>query len=129
MSLTQSLAAPALRVGAKLLRGDSLRSMARAVGVVLSAGALAAVYQAAHDEVRITLNNWRARAQYRQQRHEALLIYLLGSRLSPPLQERLLRSRDAFKEILNVLAEPTTKPEDRAIVLEAMHGLRVIRPE
>ena len=129
MSFAQGLAAPAMGVGAKLLRGDSLRSMARAVGVVLSAGALAAVYQAAHDEVRATLNNWRARAQYRRQRHEALLIYLLGTRLSPPLQERFLRSRDAFKQILRVLAEPATGAEDRAIILEALQGLRTIRAE
>ena len=129
MSFAQGLAAPAMGVGAKLLRGDSLRSMARAVGVVLSAGALAAVYQAAHDEVRATLNNWRARAQYRQQRHEALLIYLLGTRLSPPLQERFLRSQDAFMQILRVLAEPATGPEDRAIILEALQGLRSIRVE
>jgi hypothetical protein len=129
MSVAQGLAAPAMGAGTKLKRGVNLPSMARAVGVVVSAGALAAVYQIAHDEVRATLDNWRARSRYRQQRHEALLIYLLGSRLSPPMQERFLRSRDAFTQILRVLAEPTIGPEDRAIMLEALQGLRAIRAE
>jgi hypothetical protein len=96
MSFASTLATPgsALARSATLLRGSTLGAMSRTVGIVLGAGALAAVYQLTHEETRAALNEWRRRSQYRTARHEALLILLISSTLSLPLQERLLGSRD-----------------------------------
>jgi hypothetical protein len=128
MSFANSLALPAaaLARGAQnVLRGSTIREMGRTVGVVLSAGALAAVYQVTHDEMRLTLNRWRARSQFRQQRHEALLTTLLGSSLSVPAQNRLITSGDAFKAALRLLIDTTTSVADRSVLIAAIRGLSV----
>jgi hypothetical protein len=128
MSFATSLVPPAaaLARGAQnVLCGSTIREMGRMVGVVLSAGALAAVYQVTHDEMRLTLNRWRARSQFRQQRHEALLTALLGSSLSVPAQNRLISSGDAFKAALRLLIDTTTSVEDRSVLIGAIRGLSV----
>jgi hypothetical protein len=127
MSYAQTLAGPAIQAGSKLLRGETIRSMARPVGVVLSAGALAAVYQVAHDEVRASLGSWRQRSQYRSQRHEVVLITVLGGQAgqpSPIIQQRYLHARDAFKESLAILTDATVTTEDRKIIQDVLNSLR-----
>ena len=126
MSFANSLAPPAaaLARGAQnVLRGSTLREMGRVVGVVISAGILAAAYQITHDEVRIVLARWRAKAQYRQQRHEALLISLVNSGLSLPVQNKLINSRDAFRTTLRLLTDTTTTAEDRKTLAGAISVL------
>src|SRR5277367_5501530 len=76
MSLTSSLAAP-INVGVRsahgLLRGGSLQSMARAVGVVVGAALLAATYQFTYEEGRCFVSNIRAASQIRRARNDAVL--------------------------------------------------------
>ena len=129
MSFANSLAPPAaaLARGAQnVLRGSTIREMGRMVGVVISAGALAAAYQVTHDEVRLALGRWRARAQYRQQRHEALLVALLASSLSVPVQNKIIAAHDAFNASLQLVSDPTTNIEDRKIIIEAMQKLNAL---
>jgi hypothetical protein len=73
--------------------------------------------------MRLTLNRWRARSQFRRQRHEALLTTLLGSSLSVPTQNRLITSGDAFKAALRLLIDTTTSVEDRSVLIGAIRGL------
>jgi hypothetical protein len=108
-------AAPLARAGT-VLRGASLGAMSRSVGIVVSAGVLAAIYQLTHEETRAWLRTWRSRAHYRRARHEALLIQVLGSELPIPLQERFLASRDAFWTALELLADATVSAHDRKAI-------------
>jgi hypothetical protein len=95
MSFASSLAAPAtigIRSAGRLLSGGSLQSMARAVGVVLGAGVLAASYQIIYEEGRTIVFNLRANAQQRRDRNDAA---------SAPARTRKARTH----------AERTAKPD------------------
>jgi hypothetical protein len=123
MSFASTLATPGAaltRAIPGVLRGSTLAVMSRTVGIVVGAGMLAAVYQVTQEETKVTLSSWRERRRYRVARHEALLIVLLGSLLSYPLQERLLASNDAFKTALEVLADPATEQRDRECIRAAL---------
>ena len=98
------------------------------VGVVLSAGALAAAYQVTHDEVRLALGRWRVRAQYRQRRHEALLVALLASGLSAPVQNKIIAAHDAFNASLWLVSDPRTTTDDRKVIIDALQRLNAFAP-
>jgi len=99
--------------GRRLLRGGSMAALARQVGVVLGAGLLAAVYQLTLEEGRGLVQAIHARGRARRERHERLLVATLGTSLDPTLQNRLLRSRDAFVAARAILADPDVAQADR----------------
>ncbi len=121
MSLTSSLAAPVnvgIRSAHGLLRGGSLQSMARAVGVVLGAGLLAASYQFAYEEGRTFVHNMRLSSAHRRARNDALMLVLLNSKIPIETQDRLRRSRDAVGACMRMLTNPTL-PQDQHDVIHA----------
>src|ERR1700694_61927 len=116
MSFASSLVAPAnigIRSAGRLLRGGSLQSMARAVGVVVGAGALAASYQIAHEEGRTIVFNLRANAQQRRTRNDAVILALYDLQIPIEIKEKLQRSRDVFRTGMNMLGDQTITPEHR----------------
>ncbi len=123
MSLTSPLAAPA-NVGIPsargLLRGGSLLSMARALGVVLGAGLLAASYQFAYEESRMVVHNIRIAGARRRARNDALMLLLLSSPLPIGLQEKLRRSRDAVNASMRLLTSPALPRDQHAIIHAAL---------
>ena len=123
MSLTSSLAAP-INVGVRsangLLRGGSLQSMARAVGVVLGAGLLAASYQLALDEGRTLIQGMRMRSAHRHTRNEAVLLALLETKLPVELQDHLRRSRDVVARCMQLLTNGQLPEDHHAIIHGAL---------
>ena len=119
MSLTSSVVTPAgmaIKSAGNLLRGTSLPSMARAVGVALGAGLLAASYQIAYEEGRGLIHNMRVNAAHRRNRNDMILLVLLNSTLPVELQIRLLGSRDVFQLGMRMLTEETLLPEHHQII-------------
>jgi hypothetical protein len=120
MSFSQTVG-PAAKLGGTLLRATSLGAMARAVGIIVGAGLLAAIYHTANEETRAVLHSIRLRRRYSQARHEAILIAMLGSSLDLTLRDNLLRSRNAFNEALALLVNPELSDEDRELVRSALY--------
>jgi hypothetical protein len=119
MSLTSSLAAPAslgIRSARSLLRGGSLQSMARAVGVVLGAGLLAASYQIAHEEGQAIVHGLRLGARHRRARNDAVMLALFETALPLELLEHLRRARDVFRTGMTLLTDPSMPDDHRAII-------------
>lgn len=114
-------AGPAARLGSTLLRGASLGAMAQTVGIIVSAGLLAALYHAANEEAKSLLQNIQVRSRVRQARHEAILLYTLGSELNLVLQEHLLQSRDAFRAALMLLTNPHVVDDERRLLRDALY--------
>jgi hypothetical protein len=126
MSFASSFAAAPRFLSGAILKG-TLAATGRTVGIVVCAGMLAAIYQAASDETRSLLNSLRARNRFRQARHEAVLLRTLGTTLSPPIQEALLRSRNAFKQSLALLADPDVPTEQKATLRQALETAYSLR--
>jgi len=129
MSLTSSLAAPVnvgIRSAHGLLRGGSLQSMARAVGIVLGAGILAASYQLAYDEGRTLIQGMRMQTAHRRARNEAVLLALLETKLPIELQDQLRRSRDVVSRCMQLLTNAQL-PENHHTII---HGVltKVLTP-
>lgn len=103
-----------------LLRGNTLQQMFRGVSMMAGASLMAAIYQLASDEARAGINGLRLRALYTRQRHELILMATVGTRLPSELQNRLLRSRDAWKAAMKILADPLTSPEDVETLRQAV---------
>ncbi len=123
MSLTSSLAAPVnvgIRSAHGLLRGGSLQSMARAVGVVLGAGILAASYQLAYDEGRTLIQSMRMQSAHRRARNEAILLALLETKLPLEMQDRLRRSRDVMARCMQLLTNAQLPEGHHAIIHDAL---------
>jgi hypothetical protein len=119
MSLATSLAVPAnlgFRAVRGLLHANSLQSMARAVGVVVGAGMLAASYQIAHDEGQTFVQGLRDSARQRRSRNSALMLALVGTALPLRLLKRMRRSRDVFCECMAMVTDPALPDEHRAII-------------
>jgi hypothetical protein len=112
MSFASSTAGPAMN----LLRGGSLRSMAKAVGVIVGAGLIGATYQIAHDEGRSLIHTMRITGAHRRQRNEQIMLALMNSKLPIELQSKLFRSRDAFRVGMRMLADEDLPPADHAII-------------
>lgn len=113
MSFANSIARPVIAAGRPLLQGASLTAMGRTLGILVGAGVLGAVYQLTSDETKASINSMRIYGQFKRQRHEAILVATLGSALSPDLQNQLLRSRNAFKTAMKLLADPLLSVENR----------------
>jgi hypothetical protein len=119
MSLATTLAAPAdlgFRAVRGLLRGGSLHSMARATGVVLGAGLLAATYQICHDEGQAFVHGLRVGARHRRIRNDAVMLALVATSLPLDLLAHLRRARDVFRVCLTMVIDPTTPDDHRAII-------------
>jgi hypothetical protein len=119
MSLASSLAAPAtlgIRSARSLLRGGSLQSMARALGVVLGAGLLAASYQIAYDEGQAFVHSLRVSARRRRARNDAMMLALIATALPLDLLDHLHRARDVFQVCMTVLTDPSIPDDHRAII-------------
>lgn len=122
-SLANSLAAPSdlgSRAIRGLLRGGSLQSMARAVGVVFGAGLLAASYQIAHDEGQALVHGLRAGARHRRTRNDAMMLALVGTDLPLDLLAHLRRARDVFRTCMSMVTDPATPDDHRAIIRTAL---------
>jgi hypothetical protein len=102
-----------------LMRSGSLASMARALGVVVSAGFMAVSYQIAYDEGRAIVQGMQSNAGFRRARNDALRLALFNSGLPLELQEALRRSRDVFRTAMNALTDQTINEEHRTII----HGI------
>lgn len=113
----------AIGTGSRILRGATIAEMGRAVGVVVSAGVLAATYQLMLDESRNLLRGYSIRRNFRQRRKEALLVTTLGSGLDVAVQDRLLLAKDPFHEGLLILADPDVATRDRETVRNAMKDI------
>lgn len=112
MSFSTSAVDPVMR----LFRGGTMRSMAKAVGVVAGAGLIGAVYQIAHDEGRGFIHTMRVNSAHRRQRNELIMLNLMNSELPTELQSKLFRSRDAFKTGMRMLADGEFTPKEHKIV-------------
>jgi hypothetical protein len=126
MSFASSLAAPAnigIRSAGRLLRGGSLQSMARAVGVVLGAGVLAASYQIVYEEGRTIVFNLRANAQQRRARNDAAILVLYNLDIPIEVKEKLQRSRDMFRTGMSMLSDQTITAEHRTAIHDALTKL------
>jgi hypothetical protein len=126
MSFASSLTAPAnigIRSAGRLLRGSSLQSMARTVGVVLGAGVLAASYQITLEEGRTIVFNLRANAQQRRDRNDAVLLVLDNLDIPIEVNEKLRRSRDMFRTGMSMLSDQTITAEHRAAIYDALTKL------
>jgi hypothetical protein len=125
MSFASSLAAPAnmgLKTARGLLQTPSLRSMARAVGVIMGAGMLAASYQIAYEEGRVAIQHLRAGSAHRRARNTAITLALINSSLPLELQDKLRRSHDVVRAGLAMLVNDKEKlsPEYRSIIHAAL---------
>ena len=119
MSLASTLAAPAnlgIRSARGLLRDGSLQSMARALGVVLGAGLLAASYQIAYDEGQAIVHGLRVDARQRRARNDAMMLALIGTALPLDLLDHLCRVRDVFRVCMTLLTDPSIPDDHRAII-------------
>ena len=126
MSLTSSLPTLAnvgIRSASDVLRGRTLHSMARAVGVVLGAGLMAAVYQFSYEESRQLVHNMRQNGAYRRARNDRLMLVVLNSKLPIEMQEALRRSRDVVRACQKLLTHPALPPEHHAIIHAALTQL------
>jgi hypothetical protein len=108
----------------RALRGPTLPMMGRTLGVVLSAGALGASYQLAHEEGRGFINGMRQRAALRHGRNEALALLFTGSELPIGIQTTLLRARDIHKSAMKILLDPKLSPVDHEIIRLSLLRLR-----
>jgi hypothetical protein len=128
MSFSNTLGNSAMRA----LRGPTLPMMGRTLGVVLSAGALGASYQLAHEEGRGFINGMRQRAMLRHGRNEALTLLFTGSELPLELQTELLKARDIHKATVNMLLDPALTAPHHDILhmaLVRLRGLQVVEDE
>jgi hypothetical protein len=129
MSFGSSALAPAqyaARSAGNLIRGRTIPSMAKALGVVVTASVLAASYQIAIDEGRQLINGLRSASAQRQARNDAITLLLFGSPLPIELKDKLRRSRNVFQAGLRMLTDPAVAQEDRdtihAILTEIVNG-------
>jgi hypothetical protein len=123
MSITSTVFTPASRAisSAKgLLRGSSLQSMARALGVAVGAVTLAASYQIAYEEGRTLVQNVRAGSARRRARNTSLLLLLMNSGLPLELQDKLRRSRDAVQTGMALMTSQTLSSDNHQIILAAL---------
>ena len=97
----------------RLLRGENLYLIGRNLGIILGAGAMAALYQLMIEEARGLVHALRVRRRIRSLCHQRVLVHVLGNGISLQVQQRLYQSRDAFREGLAILADVKTAPEDR----------------
>lgn len=126
MSFASSLATPAVAVvgsARALLRGGSLHSMARAVGVVVGAGVLAASYQIAYDEGRQVITNLRSAGQQRRARNDVVALALMSTELPLQAQDSIRRSRDALRTAIRLVTDEATPENYRLIIREALGRL------
>lgn len=129
MSYASTMLSPVSRV----LRGPTLSAMARNVGVVVGAGALAAIYHTTNEEMRTAIAHGRSNRASRRARHEALLVALLGNDISPQARDVLASSRDAYKACMELLANPLLSGADQHLIRQAIahvtgHRLFVPQP-
>jgi hypothetical protein len=126
MSLASSLASPTnlgILSTRGLLRGGSLQSMARAVGVVLGAGLLAASYQIAYKEGQAIVHSLRVGARHRRARNDAVMLALIGTALPLDRLGDLRRARDVFRVCMTLLTDPSIPDEHRAIIRAALSSV------
>jgi hypothetical protein len=90
--------------------------MARAVGVVLAAGLLAASYQIAYDEGQAFVHSLRVTARHRRARNDAMMLALIGTALPLDLLDHLHRARDVFQVCMTLLTDPSIPDDHRAII-------------
>jgi hypothetical protein len=119
MSFATSFGPPA-SAAFTLLRGRTLPSMARAVGVILGAALLAATYQFAYEESRSIFHSMRVNSARRQTRNDALMLILLRSALPIETQELLCRSRDTVTSCMRMLTNPTLPVEQHILIHSAL---------
>ena len=130
MSLTSSLPTLAnvgIRSASDLLRGRTFPSMARAVGVVLGAGLLAASYQLAYEEGRTIIHNVSVASVQRRARNEAILLALMGTPLPFEMQDRLRRSRNVVSTAFEWMTRADFPAEHRALLQGTLN--KVIGPD
>jgi hypothetical protein len=122
MSLTSlpTLANVGIRSASDLLHGRTLPSMARAVGVVLGAGILAASYQLAYEEGRTIIHNVRVASAHRRQRNEAILLALLSTTVPVEMQDRLRRSRDVVSTAFAWMTRADFPIEHRTVLRDTL---------
>ena len=123
MSITSTVFAPAslaISSAKGLLRGSSLQSMARALGVAVGAVTLAASYQIAYEEGRTLVQDVRAGSARRRAHNTALLLVLMNSALPLELQDKLRRSRDAVQAGMALLTSQTLSSDNHQIILAAL---------
>jgi hypothetical protein len=106
-----------------LIRGRSLPAMAKAVGVVAGAGMLAASYQIIYEEGRELVGSIRSTASQRRTRNDAVSLVLLSTDLPIAAQDKIRRSRDAFRAAMALATDPSTPEHYRAILREALSRL------
>lgn len=118
-----SLSGPAMSGARRLIRGRTLHSMAKAVGVVAGAGMLAASYQILYEEGREVVGTIRSNATQRRNRNDAVSLILLSTELPIAAQDKIRRSRDAFRAAMALATNPSTPEGYRAILREALSRL------
>jgi hypothetical protein len=118
-----SLNSPATNGARGLIRGRSLPAMAKAVGVVAGAGMLAASYQILYEEGRGLVGSIRSNATQRHNRNDAVSLVLLTTELPLPAQDKIRRSRDAFRAAMALATDPSTPENYRAILRDALSRL------
>jgi hypothetical protein len=118
-----SFSSPAMNGARRLIRGRSLLAMAQAVGVVAGAGMLAASYQILYEEGRGWIGSIRAKATQRRNRNDAVSLVLLNTELPLPAQDKIRRSRDAFRAAMALATDPSTPEHYRTILREALSRL------
>jgi len=101
--------------------------MARAVGVVLGAGILAASYQLAYEEGRTIVHNVRVASAQRRARNEAILLALMGTELPFEMQDRLRRSRNVVNTAFEWMTRADFPVEHRPHLQGVLN--KVIGPE
>jgi hypothetical protein len=109
-----------IRVVRGLVHNGSLRSMARAVGVVCGAGALAAAYQIAHNEGQAFVHALRAGAQHRRARNDAVMLALIAAGLPIERLARLRRARDVFGVCIAMLTDPAIPDDQRELIRSSL---------
>jgi hypothetical protein len=109
-----------MRSAGRLLRAGSLSSMARAVGVMLGAGLLAASYHVAYEEGRAFFDALRTNGARRRNRNDAVLLVLMATELPLPAQDRIRRSRDAFRAAMALVTDLNTPEQYRTIIRTAL---------
>ena len=118
-----SLSSPAMNGARRLIRGRSLPAMAKAVGVVAGAGMLAASYQIIYEEGRELVGSIRSNATQRRNRNDAVSLVLLTTELPIAAQDKIRRSRDAFRAAMALATDPSTPEHHRTILRDALSRL------
>jgi hypothetical protein len=97
--------------------------MARAVGIAVGAGLLGATYQIASEEGKLLVSGFRANAQSRRARNQAVMLRLAVTDLPLSMLHALHRKRDVFGAALKISMQETTPPEHRTMLHTALSAL------